>query len=83
MYEIGYYQVFEKVTYSWFNRIVALQFMEVNGLLSSRIRVLSSTDKDSVEPEMMAHALSLDLDIDYAYVYHLKLTNQTDELFND
>ena len=37
----GYPQTIERVTYIWFNRIVALRFMEVNNYLPSHIRVFS------------------------------------------
>ena len=39
--EEGYEQVIEEVTYTWFNRFIALRFMEVNGYLPTRVRVFS------------------------------------------
>ena len=77
----GYDQVIEEVAYTWFNRFVALRFMEVNDYLPTRVRVLSSESGTSSEPEMMKEALTLDLDIDKEKVYNLKMNNETDELF--
>src|SRR5699024_3003377 len=71
----------EEAAYTWFNRFVALRFMEVNDYLPTRVRVLSSENEDNTEPDMIREALSLDLDIDKEYVYELKLETKTDELF--
>ena len=35
----GYEEVMEEVAYTWFNRLIALRFMEVNGYLPTRVRV--------------------------------------------
>ena len=37
----GYEQVMEEVAYTWFNRFIALRFMEVNGYLPTRIRLFT------------------------------------------
>lgn len=79
--EIGFDQVMEETAYTWFNRFIALRFMEVNEYLPTKVLVLSSSNPASSEPDMMKEALSLDLDIDKEYVYELKLNNKTDELF--
>lgn len=78
--EIGFERVMEETSYTWFNRFVALRYMEVNDYLPTRVRVLSS-ETDSAEPDMMKEALSLDLELDKEKVYEYKLNNQTDELF--
>ncbi|WP_054950414.1 BREX-1 system adenine-specific DNA-methyltransferase PglX [Numidum massiliense] len=79
--EIGFDRVKEEVAYTWFNRLTALRFMEVNDYLPTRVRVLSAADVDSAEPEMIKEALSLDLDLDKEHVYKLKMDNDTEELF--
>ncbi|RDW18790.1 BREX-1 system adenine-specific DNA-methyltransferase PglX [Oceanobacillus chungangensis] len=79
--QIGFRQVMEEVAYTWFNRFTALRFMEVNDYLPTKIRVLSSTNAASTEPDMMKEALSLDLDLDKEYVYELKMNNNSEELF--
>lgn len=79
--EIGFNRVMEETAYTWFNRFIALRFMEVNDYLPTKVRVLSSLNDDSAEPDMMKEALSLNLDLDKEYVYELKMNNKTDELF--
>lgn len=78
--ETSFEQVMEEAAYTWFNRFVALRFMEVNDYLPTRVRVLSSLDGGN-EPDMMKEALSLGLDVDTEKVYEMKLNNQDDELF--
>lgn len=79
--EIGYKQVVEEVAYTWFNRFTALRFMEVNSYLPTKVRVLSSSNSDSSEPDIIKEALTVDLDIDKELVYELKLNNKTEELY--
>lgn len=79
--QIGFKRVMEEVAYTWFNRFTALRFMEVNDYLPTKVRVLSSTNADSTEPDMMKEALSLDLDLDKEYIYDLKMDNNSEELF--
>ncbi|MBF8154004.1 BREX-1 system adenine-specific DNA-methyltransferase PglX [Exiguobacterium sp. TBG-PICH-001] len=77
---IGFDHVMNETAYTWFNRFVALRYMEVNDYLPTKVRVLSS-NSGGVEPDMMKEALSLNLNLDKDYVYDLKLNNKTDELF--
>jgi hypothetical protein len=79
--QIGFKRVIEEVAYTWFNRFTALRFMEVNDYLPTKVRVLSSTNAESTEPDMMKEALSLDLDVDKELVYELKMNNKSEELF--
>src|SRR5690606_41447515 len=62
--QIGFNRVMEEVAYTWFNRFTALRFMEVNEYLPTKVRVLSSINENSTEPDMMKEALSLDLELD-------------------
>ncbi|AWE08581.1 BREX-1 system adenine-specific DNA-methyltransferase PglX [Lysinibacillus sp. 2017] len=79
--EIGYDRVMEEAAYTWFNRFIALRYMEVNDYLPTKVRVLSSVNPDSTEPDMFKEALNLDLPIDKELVYNLKIENEMDELF--
>ena len=79
--EIGFDRVMDEAAYTWFNRFIALRYMEVNDYLPTKVRVLSSADPDSTEPDMMKEALSLDLELDKELVYELKMENKTDDLF--
>ncbi|MEK3976202.1 BREX-1 system adenine-specific DNA-methyltransferase PglX [Psychrobacillus sp. FSL K6-1267] len=78
--EISFQRVMEETAYTWFNRFIALRYMEVNDYLPTKVRVLSS-NSGSAEPDMMKDALSLDLDLDKVKVYDMKINNETDELF--
>ncbi|ARF16731.1 BREX-1 system adenine-specific DNA-methyltransferase PglX [Sporosarcina ureae] len=78
--EIGFDRLMEETSYTWFNRFIALRYMEVNDYLPTKVRVLSS-NSGSAEPDMMKEALSLDLDLDKEKVYDMKMNNETDELF--
>ena len=56
----GYAQVIEEVAYTWFNRFIALRFMEVNNYLPSHIRVFSDST-GAFKPEILNGVLHLDL----------------------
>ena len=77
----GYEQVMEEVAYTWFNRFIALRFMEVNGYLPSHVRVFTDED-NSFKPQILAEAINLELDgLDMERVYALKDANDNDTLF--
>ncbi|MFH5811803.1 BREX-1 system adenine-specific DNA-methyltransferase PglX [Companilactobacillus sp. FL22-1] len=61
-YQTAFTDLTEEVAYTWFNRIVAIRFMEVNDYLPSRTRVLSSTQNRN-EPDIMIDPLSLEADL--------------------
>jgi hypothetical protein len=76
----GYQQVMDEVTYTWFNRFVALKFMEANDYLP--VKVFTSDDADRNEPGIITHALGLDfLDLDADHVLDLKAENKDEELY--
>lgn len=79
----GYEQVMEEVAYTWFNRIIAIRFMEVNEYLPTRIRVLSSEDENKVEPDAVTEALDLveELNLDREKIYNYQDNNDTEGLF--
>ncbi|MCO6542240.1 MAG: BREX-1 system adenine-specific DNA-methyltransferase PglX [Lactobacillus sp.] len=54
-WETAFTDTIEEVSYTWFNRIIALRFMEVNDYLPSRIRVLSSEEGRN-EPDIVFYA---------------------------
>ena len=58
--EKGYKQVMEEVAYAWFNRFIALRFMEVNNYLPSHIRVFSDST-GAFKPEILSDVLHLEL----------------------
>ena len=65
----GYEQVMEEVAYTWFNRFIALRYMEVNNFLPSRVRVFSD-ENDKFNPEILKEAMTIELDgIDKEKIY--------------
>lgn len=79
--EKGYDEVIEETAYTWFNRFIAIRFMEVNGYLPIGVRVLSSTDSNRAEPDVIREILNIDLDLDIDFIYRLQDENKTEELF--
>ena len=59
---LGFEQVIEETAYTWFNRLIAIRFMEVNDYLPSRIRVLSSEAGGST-PDIVTNAMEVDLNL--------------------
>jgi type II restriction/modification system DNA methylase subunit YeeA len=77
----GFNNVIEEVAYTWFNRILALRFMEVNEYLPTGVRVLSSIESGKKEPDIIKEALNTDLDLDRELVYMLQDDNDTEGLY--
>lgn len=59
---LGFEQVMEETAYTWFNRIIAIRFMEVNDYLPTRVRVLSS-ETGSNTPDIVTQSLDVDLNM--------------------
>ncbi|RGO23302.1 BREX-1 system adenine-specific DNA-methyltransferase PglX [Dorea sp. OM02-2LB] len=59
----GFEAVVEEVAYTWFNRICAIRFMEVNDYLPNRVRVLSSEKEGKMEPDLVTQAPDVDLEL--------------------
>ena len=77
----GYREVMEEIAYTWFNRFIALRFMEVNGYLPSHVRVFTD-DANAFKPQILTEAINLELDgLDMKKVYAYKQTNDNDGLF--
>lgn len=79
--EKGYKQVMEEVAYTWFNRFIALRFMEVNNYLPSHIRVFSDAS-GAFKPEILNDVLHLDLPgLDSGKVAGYIESNDTEALY--
>jgi type II restriction/modification system DNA methylase subunit YeeA len=76
----GFATTMEAMAYTWFNRLVAIRFMELHdGWLSHGYRVLSHPEGHSL-PEIIQHAEHLDLkSLDREEVIRLKLAGNRDE----
>jgi type II restriction/modification system DNA methylase subunit YeeA len=75
----GFNAVIEALAYTWFNRLVAIRFMELKGYLSHGYRVLSHPQGQ--QPEILDHVQHLDLPgLDKAEVIRLKTAGNQDEV---
>ena len=82
-YATAYKYIIEEVAYTWFNRLIAIRFMEVNDYLPSRTRVLSSI-KGRIEPDIIASPFEAGFeftDEEKEKILQLKTDNQIDKLF--
>ena len=82
-YATAYKYILEEVAYTWFNRLIAIRFMEVNDYLPSHIRVLSS-ESGKIEPDLVTTPFDAELSFTSAEeetVLRLKTENKLDELF--
>lgn len=82
-YATAYKYILEEVAYTWFNRLIAIRFMEVNDYLPSHIRVLSS-ESGKIEPDLVTTPFDAELTFtsaDEETVLRLKTENKLDELF--
>ena len=82
-YTTAYKYIIEEVAYTWFNRLIAIRFMEVNDYLPSRTRVLSSI-KGRIEPDIIASPFEAGFeftDEEKEKILQLKTDNQLDKLF--
>ena len=83
-YKTAFQFVIEEVAYTWFNRLIAIRFMEVNDYLPSRIRVLSSETPAKSEPDMVTTPFNTDMEFspyETDQIMQLKQENKLDELF--
>ena len=83
-YQEAFENVIEEVAYTWFNRLIAIRFMEVNDYLPSGVRVLSSENKAKKEPDLVTTPFDTDLEFtsyEQDRIIRLKDDNKLDELF--
>ena len=83
-YNTAFKAIIEEVAYTWFNRLIAIRFMEVNDYLPSRIRVLSSENPAKNEPDFVTTPFDTDMEFTMAEqdkIMQLKDENKLDELF--
>ena len=77
----GYDQVIEEVAYTWFNRFIALRYMEVNNYLPQRIRVFTN-DSNEFKPDLLTDAIHVELDgLDKQKVFDYIEENKQEELY--
>lgn len=82
-YNTAYQYIIEEVTYTWFNRLIAVRFMEINDYLPSHIRVLSS-ESGKLEPDLVTTPFDAGLSFtaeEENELMQLKQDNKMDEAF--
>ena len=83
-FQVALNELIEEIAYTWFNRIIAIRFMEVNNYLDDGIRILSSGRENDREPQIIREVFNTDLefsDEEKNYIYKLKEESKTEELF--
>lgn len=83
-YKDAYRNVVEEVAYTWFNRLIAIRFMEVNDYMPAHIRVLSSDSKNKLEPDLVTTPFDAEIEFTQAEtekIIQMKNDNQVDALF--
>ena len=83
-YKKGFEAVIDEVAYTWFNRLIAIRFMEANDYLPSGVRVLSSESEGKREPDLVTNPFDSDLEFNGSerdMIFQLKDENKLDELF--
>lgn len=81
--EQGFDQVIEETAYTWFNRIIAIRFMEVNNYLPTRVRVLSS-ETGSATPDIVTQSDTVELNLsseELERIQTAKRENRYDDAF--
>jgi type II restriction/modification system DNA methylase subunit YeeA len=74
----GFAQVMEEVAYTWFNRFMALRYMELHDYLGHGYRVLSNPSGSDI-PEILEKATSVDLPgLDQDKVTEMRLAGDKD-----
>lgn len=59
----GYDNIIEEVAYTWFNRLIAIRFMEVHNYLPAKVRILSSETKGKIDPDILTEYQYTDLPV--------------------
>lgn len=80
--ERGYEHFIEEMAYTWFNRFMAIRYMELRDYLPSRIRMLSCATDGSFRPDCLLVASELELPgLDGARVFDLMDAADDEGLF--
>lgn len=77
----GLTHVMEEVAYTWFNRFIALRFMEVNNYLPQKVNVFTDGN-NNFKPQILSEAIHLEIDgVDKKKVFKLIEQNNQEELY--
>lgn len=79
--EVGHEALRDRAAYTWFNRIVAIRFMDARGWLPSRMRLLSRAD-GSHGSEAVENALDVEIaTVDTDHIAELKMAGLDEPLW--
>ena len=77
----GFVHVVEEIAYTWFNRFIALRYMEVNNYLPQKVRIFTN-ENNEFKPEILTEAIHLDLDnLDKQKVFNYIQNNNQEDLY--
>ena len=77
----GYAQVMEEAAYTWFNRFIALRYMEVNGFLPSKVRVFTD-ENGTFKPDILKEAMTVEIEgLDRAVILDLLDKQNNEQLY--
>ncbi|WP_075365644.1 BREX-1 system adenine-specific DNA-methyltransferase PglX [Desulfosporosinus metallidurans] len=76
----GYEQLLEEAAYIWFNRIIAIRYMEIHEYLPERVNVLSSST-GKVEPDIVLHYAGMELEVDKIAISQLLEAGKHEEAY--
>ena len=76
----GYQQLLEEAAYIWFNRIIAIRYLEIHEYLPERVNVLSSST-GKVEPDIVLHYASMELEVDNTVIRELLEAGKLEEAY--
>ena len=77
----AFHHVIEEVAYTWFNRFIALRFMEVNNYLPQKVKVFTN-EENEFKPEILKEAIHLEMDgLDKEKVSKFMDENKEEELY--
>lgn len=83
-YGTAYQALMEEMASTWFNRLAAIRYMEINDYFPDHMRILSSEVKDKVDPDLVSRPFDSDLEFtteEKAQILAWKDKNQNDALF--
>lgn len=76
----GYKQLVEEVAYTWFNRIIAIRYMEVHDYLPEKVNVLSSS-VGRVDPDILFEYETMDLSVKQEEILELLHAGDTESAY--
>lgn len=80
-YKEAYENLVDQAAYTWFNRLIAIRFMELNDRLPSHVRMLSAAD-GAFRPQVLREALDVPIEgLDAAQVSELLRASDDEALF--